>query len=381
MMRVILLVAAVAVGFVGGMLYGERDQASRIIERPVTGGGPAGTFPTKLPDRPNNGENPVAVHVTVPLPDIEYAARTRPNAPRTQKELAAFVYACAARGAEAVPLLESLLEAGHDVPIRKAWKFSPEGELDGYASLRAAYLEALRSIPGEAASQALEQAYRVATPEESYLIALALSERGRGGWAGALLDRADKRTAPSAAMHLLPKMVALAATHEPGETAARLESTAPRGTSTNDPRVMATALAHMPLQTALSAADRLLSDPDITLRAKTRYLNSLLTGRTELEAIRTVRVAIERAGTSEALRAAAVNDAVRSRGFLSDRLAYQHARAKGNNAAAQAARERFDRRAEEVRALIVAAYGRGSTDRRAEIALQRLKRLGEELDR
>ena len=72
---------------------------------------------------------------------------------------------------------------------------------------------------------------------------------------------------------------------------------------------------------------------------------------------------------------------MRSRGFLSDRLTYQTARAKGNNAAAQAARERFDRRAEEVRALIVAAYGRGSTDRRAEIALQRLKRLGEELDR
>jgi len=351
MMRVILLAAAVAVGFVGGMLYGDGNQASRVIERTGTESGPDLTFPTELPGPPKNGEDPVAVRVTVPLPDVEYAVRTRPNAPRTQKELAAFVYACAARGKEAVPLLESLLKSGRDAQIRKVWKFSPDGEMDGYASLRSAYLEALRSIAGEDATHALEQAYRSASTEESYLIALALSERGRYGWAGTLLDRADQSGAPAEAMHLLPKMVALAATNEPGETAARLEAGAPRGASTNDPRVMAAALAHMPLQTALSAADRLLGDPDITLRAKTRYLNSLLTGRTELEAIRTVRVAIERAGTSEALRAAAVNDAVRSRGFLSDRLAYQHARAKGNNAAAQAARERFDRRARPLRGL------------------------------
>ncbi|MEE8105052.1 MAG: hypothetical protein V3T86_05910 [Planctomycetota bacterium] len=381
MLRVVLLAAAVAVGFVGGLLYGERQGASRIAERPPAKFGPDITLPKKLPDTPKNGETPVEIRVTVPLPDVEYAARTRPNAPRTQKELAAFVYACAARGKEAVPLLQSLLDSGRDARIRKVWKFSPDGEMDGYASLRAAYLEALRSIAGEDAAQALEQAYRGASTEESYLIALALSERGRYGWAGTLLDRADKSGAPAEAMHLLPKMVALAAGAEPGETAARLEANAPRGASTSDPRVMATALAHMPLQNALATADRLLADPDITLRAKTRYLNSLLTGRAELEAIRTVRVAIERAGTSEALRAAAVNDAVKSRGFLNDKLAYQHARAKGNNAAAQAARERFDRRAEEVRALIVSAYGPGSTNRRAEVALQRLKRLGEELDR
>ncbi len=70
--------------------------------------------------------------------------------------MAAFVMACSAHGAEAVPSLLSFLLAGEDLVThqRPSWSYS-DGELNVYPTVRAAYLDALGAIPSDAATEAL----------------------------------------------------------------------------------------------------------------------------------------------------------------------------------------------------------------------------------
>jgi hypothetical protein len=167
-------------------------------------------------------------------------------------------------------------------------------------------------------------------------------------------------------------MVELAAVEDPVATAHKIEQRAPRGADGSDPRVLAAGLAKMPLEAALATSDRLLADPTITTRAKSRYLSTLLRKRLEVEAIASVRRAVERGGLEPDLVTRAVDDTVSSVGFIEDSRLFQLAIVENDSVGAGKAKGRFLRRLEEARRLVAAAYGPGSSDPRAQQALKRL---------
>jgi hypothetical protein len=366
--KFVLLLAALALGFVGGLLVdGMSDKNVRI--GPTRGGSPDG-LDGNTPDSGGTSGSTGGT-VVVPIPDIARAVRRNRRSPRTQKEMAAFVYACKARGKEAVGALREFLKSNEDVAI-SLWQFDGS-ELRGYPSLRAAYLEALRVIPGTEATNALQEVFdSTGSLEESYYCALALKERGGGDWAQDLLERVDSAKPTGQQLHILPAMVGLAAVEDPVATAEKIEQRAPRGADRSDPRVLATGLSKMPIEAALATSDRLLGDPTVTTRAKSRYLSMLLRKRLEVEVISSVRRAVERGGMEPELVTHAVNDAVSSVGFIEDSRLYQMAVVEDDRVAAGKASDRFKRRMEEARRLVTAAFGPGSSDPRAQLALKRL---------
>ncbi|MCZ6786175.1 MAG: hypothetical protein O7E54_03315 [Planctomycetota bacterium] len=367
-MKFVLILAALALGFVAGLLVGGMPEKSVRIA-PIRGGST---------DDPNGGppdgggtSGRVASTAVVPIPDIPRIVRRDRRSARTQKEMAAFVYTCKARGKEAVGALRAFLKRGENVEIT-LWRFDGT-ELRGYPSLRAAYLEALRRIPGTEATNALQEVFdSTGSLEESYYCALALKERGGGDWVEDLLERVDTAKPTGPQLHILPAMVELAAVEDPVATAHKIEQRAPRGADGSDPRVLAAGLAKMPLEAALATSDRLLADPTITVRAKSRYLSTLLRKRLEVEAIASVRRAVERGGLEPDLVTRAVDDTVSSVGFIEDSRLFQLAIVENDSVAAGKAKGRFLRRLEEARRLVAAAYGPGSSDPRAQQALKRL---------
>ena len=138
------------------------------------------------PDRPGQDDPEVRDGPPAPPPplrDVEAVARARPQEPATQDDLRAFVADCVARGAAAVPDLLTLLKNRPDVALAPRWRFRdgrPEG---GYPTLRSAYLDALASIPGREAGDALREVLDLTgSLEETYQIASALAVRDEAGW-------------------------------------------------------------------------------------------------------------------------------------------------------------------------------------------------------
>lgn len=342
-----LLLAACAAGFVAGYLVGSgrespgRREAGRapLPETPEAGGSTAGR---STPPRP---------------PDVSFAppdVRRAPQSPRTQKDLAAFVVGLAARGSAAVPEILAFLRSGEDVELRKVWSFE-QGELRDYPTLRSAYLEALRRISGGDSDRALRELFPTARSlEESYCIALALSERGDGSWTDSLAQRVGAAAEP-ARLGLQTAMVELAARTDPVGTARQVEVSAPRGEDGTDPQPLAAALRALPLDAARATAERLLGDAAVTPRAKGRYLDSIFR-RGEPEIFDSVRSLLAGGALAGDLAVTAANAAVNSYGFVEDIQEIHRARADRDGAAEQLALARFGRRIEAARALVGAAF-------------------------
>jgi hypothetical protein len=339
------LAAAVAVICVIGLLVYDRRQARS----------------SSLPDRlPGNGTQP---HVLKPPPGTPLP---KVDSESSQSALDAFVANASGRGAGAVPLLMELLRGGEDATFMAHWKFR-DGELEGHPTLRAAYIEALRAIRDPEAAEALAELLKLTTsPNESYLVALALKEKGKTGWSRTLLELANSG---EDARHLGTRraMVQLAARDDPVEAARYIYLQAPRGTDRSVPRLLAEGLSAMPMEDAAAAAGRLLLDPDVTEVAKGQYVRSLCR-RSEVEAFSALRGLAERGELDDKIRLDTAYAMAGSGVFRMDAITYQKAMAEGRQSDAADIRARFDRRIEEVQRYASAALSLdldSSTDPRA----------------
>lgn len=298
---------------------------------PVTDGGDSGQTPRPAP----------------PLPRIDEALGA--------KGLEAFVAACAAQGEAAVPGLLRALAEGKDRQVEPRWIFVAGGTR-GYPTLRSAYIAALRAIPGDASTAALAQVMAdTRSVEETCLLGLALAERRETSFVPTLLERIPAEPAPA----LLPvqwQMVELAARVDPGETARRLEATAPRGEDGSDPQVFARALGALPLAAATGSGRALLIDPDVTPRAKSRYLRSLL-DRPEMEVLHVVEEVAGLGQLTDELKTDLAYAAVESDAFRLDGIAHETALAQGDHVTAKAASDRFRLRTEQTTRLMSAVLG------------------------
>jgi hypothetical protein len=369
----VLLLAAAAAGFAAGFLVGVQREAAPPRRE---GGGAAEPRDGRPP--PPSADSPPAVldrpRVAVPLPDVVASAKARPQSPRTQKELATFVMACAARGAEAVEELLRFLRTGEDVQLQPLWQLA-EGELKEYPSLRSAYIEALRLVPGKESTEALQEVFRkTASLGESCLAALALAERGEGGWGRDLLERAAKAEGAPHQMHLVRQAAELAGASDPAAAEEFLFASAPRGGARADPMGVAAALTTLPAPSARAAALRLLGDPAVTVLAKSRYVRAI-GARRDPEAMAILREALELSGMEGDLRVDAANAAVNSPAIAMDLGAIDVARANGDGAAESAARQRVAARIQEARRVVGVALGvdpANTDDARAATLLRRL---------
>ena len=337
-MRWLLLAAAVAVAGVASLLVINDPEPKRPSDRQ------AGPMP--------NGNGPVPV----PLPDA-------------QADPAAFLAECERRGEASLGDLLKFLESGKDVAILPRWLFR-NGKLEGYPTLRAIYLEAVRRVQPHALRKVLVGTDSV---EESYFIALAL--RDEGGWTKPVLDRAAARARPLL-QEIQRKMVRLAAQTDPAGAAAYLLQHAPRGEQTDVPRILATGIEGLPEKEANATAETLLTDKQITVQAKVMYLRSLC-ARKEISALETVTALIERRQLSERMATEAVYLAADAGGFQMDAVDYQQAISKGDREAAAKVRERFDKRFDQVHRLVLAATNldlRTSEDPRAKALNKLLER-------
>jgi hypothetical protein len=284
----------------------------------------------------------------------------------SQSELRAFVNNASRRGGDAVPQLMDLLRGGEDAVFMPQWKFR-DGALEGHPTLRAAYIEALRTIQDPDAAEALAELLPLTTsPNESYLVALALQEKGKAGWSGTLLELAthgeDNRD-----LGTRRAMVHLAARDDPVEASRYIYLQAPRGTDRSVPRLLAGGLTAMPMKDAAAAADRLLADRDVTEIAKGQYVRSLCR-RSEVEAFSALRRLAERGELDERVRLDTAYVMAGSGAFRMDAIHYQKALAEGRQSDAADIRTRFDRRIEEVQRFASAALSLdldSSTDPRA----------------
>ncbi len=276
-----------------------------------------------------------------PLLDV----RASPTSPATQKSLAAFAIAQAARGAAAVPDLVDLLRRP-DVDCGRSWEFV-DGQLREYPSVRAACLEALRHIEGPEATGALRSWLDLTeVTGEAYLAALALSERGEKGFEPRLLDMAVAGDGP-----MTQEMVQVAAASDPGGTARRIADAAPRGTEDRDAGVLARGLSFVRWEEAAPVARGLLEEPAVNGKARLRYAEALL-ARPEPEALQVVREALERGAFPAKTAGDLAEHAVASRAFGEDLRA-----ARDGDVAAKA---RAEARALEARRLIDAAERAGA---------------------
>jgi len=332
-----VLVVVVLLAAAGGVAYFFREgegAGERMRER------------TPVPERGGVEPDPVG---TKPLPEPE--------------SLPAFVAACRERGEEAVPLLLRRLRVDADRRLAPRWVFK-DGKLAGYPTLRSAYISAIAAIPGESSTIALAQLLPDAkSAEEGYLIALALAERGRGGFAGEVLKRAAEGTAANQSLRM--EMAEFAARNDPAATAAHAYEALPRGESREDGRILAAALAALPYEAALAASERALDDAEVTVRAKSALLRRLLRRRPEPEVFEAVEEHVRRGRLDAKLGIDAAYAAANSVMFVEDRNAHEAAVAKGDGDAADEVRRRFERRLRAARSLIETATGEGDGKRRA----------------
>jgi len=294
------------------------------------------------------------------------------------ESLPAFVRACRERGDEAVPLLLRRLRLDPDRRFAPLWKFE-KGRLVGYPTLRSAYIAALAGIPGESATTALQQILPDAkSVEESYQIALALAERGAGGWSDALLARATTGTAANQQLRM--EMAEFVARTDPEGAAALVLESAPRGDSADDGRILAAAVTALPLETAVATTGRVLDDAGITARAKSTLVRSVLRRRPEPSVFASVEEQMAQGRLDDRLKVDAAYAAANSIWFVNDVNDYESAVAQGDAAKADEVRRRFNERARAARSLIRAAVG-PEDDKRAQAILRILeaheKRMGD----
>jgi len=353
---IIALILVAAVGGVGYLVLVEGDgpgKGNRSRERGDTPGHTNGSKPGQPPP-------------PSPLPDIARSAQANPFTADTQKELAAFVQECRGRGAEAVPLLLQLLAKGEDRKLQPRWNFR-KGSLEGFPTLRSAYLTALRSIEGDEATFAMREVMKeLRTAGESFLLAQELRTRGAGGWTDDLLRTALSNVTP-AALSLRREMVRLAAESDPEGMATALIREIPRGESKEDGRLVSGALRVLPVQIALSAATPLLTDDDVTYRAKGNLIRTML-NRPESEVFSTMREEVLRGGYDEQLRVAVAYAAANSQSFFTDAAELAVARANKDTAKADAIQRRFEQRIHAAEELVSAALDldiESSSDMRA----------------
>jgi len=334
--RTLLVVAALATAAILGLLTLNRDggRVARHADGPV------------LPEEP-----PLAG------PAPPEMAHERLGTPRSREEVEKFLARCSELGKAAVPELARRLRERRDVPFEPRWRFVG-GRLKGHPTLRSAYIAALAAIPGDASAGALREVLaQSASVFEAYEIALALEDRGEAGWAKDALVRAGEHTSPSKLDTQLA-IVGLAAERDPDETAAQILTQAPRGDAMTDPKVLASGLSRLPARQALAATQALIADPEVTLRAKGRYLRGLF-ARPQLEqtVLRGVQGMFESETLSRELRTDAAYAAAGAASFYTDAIAYQKARAQGKGEEAATIKTRCERRIVEIEALIRAAIG------------------------
>jgi hypothetical protein len=284
-------------------------------------------------------------------------ARDLPRTPQRLDELDRFVEHCVALGCDAVPLLARLLESGEDRVFAQQWEFV-EGRLIGYPTLRSGYLRALASIPGDPADAALRRALRSSrSVQEAYQIALALTARGESGWSALALRHVagpSSRGSPATQRAL----VTLVAQIDPEGVVEHLHTQAPRGDDDREPRALAWALVALPARAAAGSAGRLLSDPEITGRAKAVYLRSLCNRPDAEPALYlTLRDAIDAADLGDELRLEASYAAAGAAAILRDEIEYSRARAAGDGPRADRIKARFDGRLRAITALVECALG------------------------
>lgn len=353
-MRLLLLGAIIAVAGVTGLLLKKRDP------------GHAGSKPSRDPGHAQPEQRPEPPEAE-PLPD--------------HRDRRGFLQTCAARGPEVVPQLLKRLRSGQDETHQPRWVFRA-GKLDGFPTLRALYLATLASITGEEATAALAEVLSsTGSVEETYLICVSLQARGDRAWSVICLERAAAEPTP-VTLPILEAMVELAARDNADEACAQLVRTAPRGQDPTEPRVFARALAVVPVARATATVAAVLDLPEVTTRAKARYLRALC-NRPEPEVLNALRAVVDRGGLSLRIRTELAYAAADSMAFSLDAHAYQRAVAEGKIRSAASIRARFDRRMEEVKHLIAGALDvdvdRG-TDPKAAALRRRLERHKKLLD-
>jgi len=295
--------------------------------------------------------------------------------PKAQEDLARFVREGREMGADAVPKILQLLRLDNDVRTAPMWKFK-DGKLVGYPTLRATYIAALRSIPGEEAGAALVSLLPGAeSAEEAYLISLSMQERGLSGWSEDLLTRAQKGNAVNRQLRV--QMARFAAAKDPVGTAARIVDDAPRGASKSDGRVLLSATISLPLDMAMTATERLIEDQNVTYRAKQLLLAKMLE-RPEPEVYTALEELMNRREFTEELRIRTAHEAVNNISFFIDMKSYQSAVAAKDTAKADEIRRRFNLRLRHAKRLVSTALRldvETSTDKRAQSLNRRLQAL------
>lgn len=358
-----LLAVAAAALALGYLIWAPRDDDARSTRPPD--GLPAARSDEPQPDRTKQEPHALATEATMA------EVRRDPRSARAQECLAGFVARCTARGAAAVPELVAFLHDGDDIDCERAWDVV-DGELRGYPTLRAAFVDALRRIPGPESTAALRNLVGTTrSGGEAYLAALTLRRRGETGWEPSLLrlvgaDDADPRT--RGVQGPLVELVSVAA---PEETARALEDRAPRGAGGPDPGPLARALTHLPWDTAERAGARLLDDPNVTATAKKRYVDALAR-RLEPGALRVVREALARDALPDAIHRDLVALTVDAPAFRLDARAYAAARKAGDRAALAEIRQRAEARVAEARQVVAILFAGRLGSARAKQALRRV---------
>ncbi len=290
------------------------------------------------------------------LPDVARRVRTLRHAPEVQEVLLDLVKAAARLGPAAVEDLRSRLRDQPDVVFEPRWIFE-DGRPRRFATLRSAYLAALLGITGPEAHDALIEALALTgSVDEAYQIAAGLERRGEGGFTPGALERALK--AGPGHVEVAQEIVTLVARADPEGTAAEIVARSPRGEDGTDPTLLAQALERLPLEHALGTGKGLLADPQVTRRAKARYLEGLC-DRGEPELFASLRDVANEGFMDRDLRVTLAYRAVGSGAFDEDRIEYATA---AEGAPRAGIRARYERRLAEVELLIHAAIppGEGS---------------------
>lgn len=336
-MRGFLFAAFVVFAFVVGLLYVFRHA----IRGRLRGHRPAAEAPAETP-----------VPTPERDPDIAQRVRSLQLAPEAQQLLVDFVRECTRCGPAAVEELRTRLREDGDVELETRWTFE-NGRLRGFPSLRSAYLAALLEIPGPESKGALLEALgKTSSPDEAFLIASGLDRRGDGGFTAAAIDCAAK-AGPGHA-EVVQDLVTLVARADPEGTAKEIAARSPRGEDGADPLLLAQAIEAVPRERAVLLARELLVDPQVTRKAKERYLQSLC-DRGEPELFASLREVVGTGLLDRELRITMAFKAAGSRAFYTDADAYALAASGGEGDPRAAIRERYERRLEEAELLVAAA--------------------------
>jgi len=333
---VVALIALAAA--VGALVVLRSTGGSDRRPHPPTGNGAAAT------DEPPTGPGP--------LPDVAARVRDFERAPSSQRFLADFVRECAERGVTAVPELAALLRNQPDLKLQTRWNFDGN-RLRGFPSLRSAYISALLAIPGpEARDALLDTLDATSSTDEAFLIVSGLVARGDQGFTAAALDRVQK--AAPGDVERARELIAMVATADPDGTTAEIISRTPRGENGLDPMQLARGLEVLPLDRAAGAARTICTDPEVTRRAKDRYLRSLC-NRGEPELFARLREFAVEGLLDRELKISLAYAAINSNAFYLDQASFEVAAASGEPAKQAEIREGYERRLREVEMLIDAA--------------------------